>query len=91
MTSDTQTHALQPGAPLRTPQPRPVSPLRGGISRKLASHVVTKSVQARNTRPLGVYHAAGWREDGRVKERLWLGVPIREPRLVKHLGLKRPR
>jgi peptidoglycan/xylan/chitin deacetylase (PgdA/CDA1 family) len=32
--------------------PRPVSPFRGGISRKLADLVVTKSVRARNKRPL---------------------------------------
>jgi GNAT superfamily N-acetyltransferase len=42
--------------------------------------------EERNERPLRVYHAAGWREDGHVKERLWLGVPIREPRLVKRLA-----
>jgi GNAT superfamily N-acetyltransferase len=42
--------------------------------------------EERNERPLQVYHAAGWREDGHVKERLWLGVPIREPRLVKPLA-----
>src|SRR4051794_20229469 len=42
--------------------------------------------EERNERPLRVYHAAGWREDGHVKERQWLGVPIREPRLVKRLA-----
>ena len=31
---------------------RPVSPWPGGLSRKLADYVVTKSVRARNTRPL---------------------------------------
>ena len=41
--------------------------------------------EERNHRPLRVYHAAGWREDGYVKEREWLGVPIREPRLRKRL------
>lgn len=38
---------LPPGA-----RPRPVSPLRGGISRKLAAYVATKRVHARNQRPL---------------------------------------
>jgi len=53
MASDTQTYALRPEPTvLRTPQPRPVGPLRGGVSRRLASYVVTKSMQARNTRPL---------------------------------------
>ena len=42
--------------------------------------------EERNARPLRVYHAAGWREDGPVKERSWLGAPIREPRLRKRLG-----
>jgi GNAT superfamily N-acetyltransferase len=42
--------------------------------------------EERNERPLTIYHAAGWREDGSAKEREWLGVPIREPRLVKRLG-----
>ena len=53
MASDKRTYALRPEpAVLRTPQRRPVSPLRGGVSRKLASYVVTKGVRARNTRPL---------------------------------------
>ena len=53
MTIDTDTHALLPGSSApRIPQPRPVSPLRGGLSRKLASALVTKSVTARNERPL---------------------------------------
>lgn len=42
--------------------------------------------EERNTRPLAIYHAAGWREHGAAKEREWLGVPIREPRLVKRLA-----
>jgi GNAT superfamily N-acetyltransferase len=42
--------------------------------------------EERNERALSVYHAAGWREDGPVKERLWLGAPIREPRLRKRLS-----
>jgi GNAT superfamily N-acetyltransferase len=42
--------------------------------------------EERNHRPLRVYRAAGWREDGTARERDWLGVPIREPRLVKRLG-----
>jgi GNAT superfamily N-acetyltransferase len=42
--------------------------------------------EERNERPLRIYHAAGWREDGYVKEREWLGVTIREPRLVKRLA-----
>ena len=41
--------------------------------------------EERNERPLRAYHAAGWHEDGGVRERDWLGVPIREPRLVKRL------
>ena len=41
--------------------------------------------EERNHRPLRMYHAAGWREDGTARERDWLGVPIREPRLVKRL------
>lgn len=46
----------------------------------------TLYTEERNERPLRVYHAAGWREDGYVKERDWLGVPLREPRLRKRLG-----
>ena len=42
--------------------------------------------EERNHRPLRVYAAAGWRPDGGVKEREWLGVPIRELRLVKKLS-----
>jgi GNAT superfamily N-acetyltransferase len=41
--------------------------------------------EERNDRPLRVYAAAGWHPDGSVKERDWLGVPIRELRLVKQL------
>src|SRR3954463_9593169 len=41
--------------------------------------------EERNHRALRVYRAAGWREDGRVQEREWLGVPIREPWLRKRL------
>jgi GNAT superfamily N-acetyltransferase len=41
--------------------------------------------EERNHRPLRVYEAAGWRPDGAVKERDWLGVPIRELRLVTRL------
>ena len=41
--------------------------------------------EERNDRPLRVYAAAGWRPDGGVKERDWLGVPIRELRLTKRL------
>ena len=41
--------------------------------------------EERNHRPLRVYREAGWREDGYVKERDWLGVPLREPRLRKRL------
>lgn len=53
MAADTGTRAF-PSRPaiLRTPVPRPVGPLRGGVSRKLAGHVATKRVRARNTRPL---------------------------------------
>jgi GNAT superfamily N-acetyltransferase len=42
--------------------------------------------EERNHRPLRVYDAAGWLPDGGVKERDWLGVPIRELRLVKKLS-----
>jgi GNAT superfamily N-acetyltransferase len=42
--------------------------------------------EERNHRPLRVYEAGGWRPDGRVKERDWLGVRIRELRLVKKLS-----
>jgi GNAT superfamily N-acetyltransferase len=41
--------------------------------------------EERNHRPLRIYEAAGWRRDGGVKQREWLGVPIRELRLVKPL------
>ena len=41
--------------------------------------------EERNHRPLRVYAAAGWQPDGAVKERDWLGVPIRELRLVRRL------
>jgi GNAT superfamily N-acetyltransferase len=41
--------------------------------------------EERNERPLRVYAAAGWEPDGSVKERDWLGAPIRELRLVKRL------
>jgi GNAT superfamily N-acetyltransferase len=41
--------------------------------------------EERNERPLRVYAAAGWQPDGGVKERDWLGVRIRELRLVKRL------
>src|SRR3954465_7150290 len=47
--------------------------LRGGGCEKAAVYT-----EERNERALRVYHAAGWREDGRVREREWLGVPIRE-------------
>jgi GNAT superfamily N-acetyltransferase len=42
--------------------------------------------EERNWRPMRVYEAAGWRADGHVKEREWLGVAIREPRLRKQLS-----
>jgi GNAT superfamily N-acetyltransferase len=45
----------------------------------------TLYTEERNHRALRVYHAAGWHEDGRVNERDWLGVPIREPWLRKQL------
>jgi GNAT superfamily N-acetyltransferase len=41
--------------------------------------------EERNHRPLRIYATAGWHPDGAVKEREWLGVPIRELRLVKQL------
>ena len=46
--------------------------------------------EERNHRPLRVYAAAGWLPDGGVKERDWLGVPIRELRLVKQLRERDP-
>jgi GNAT superfamily N-acetyltransferase len=46
--------------------------------------------EERNHRPLRVYEAAGWRPDGAVKEREWLGAPIRELRLVKRLRARDP-
>jgi GNAT superfamily N-acetyltransferase len=47
--------------------------------------------EERNARALALYRADGWRPDGVVKERAWLGVPIREPRLVKRLSRDRTR
>jgi GNAT superfamily N-acetyltransferase len=41
--------------------------------------------EERNWRPLRVYEAAGWKPDGTVREREWLGVALREPRLRKRL------
>ena len=41
--------------------------------------------EERNHRPLRIYEGAGWHPDGAVKEREWLGVPIRELRLAKPL------
>jgi GNAT superfamily N-acetyltransferase len=41
--------------------------------------------EERNHRPLRIYAKAGWHPDGGVKERDWLGVPIRELRLTKRL------
>ena len=41
--------------------------------------------EERNHRPLRIYERAGWHPDGAVKEREWLGVPIRELRLAKPL------
>jgi GNAT superfamily N-acetyltransferase len=46
------------------------------------AHVNTEE---RNHRALKAYAAAGWLPDGAVLEREWLGVTIREPRLVKRL------
>jgi GNAT superfamily N-acetyltransferase len=45
----------------------------------------TLYTEERNERPLRVYAAAGWHPDGAVRERDWLGVRIREPRLRKRL------
>jgi GNAT superfamily N-acetyltransferase len=42
--------------------------------------------EERNHRALRVYAAAGWHPDGPVRERDWLGVRIREPRLRKWLS-----
>ena len=50
--------------------------------------------EERNHRPLRIYREAGWLPDGTAREREWLGVPIRELRLVKRLrarGPSRPR
>jgi len=44
------------------------------------------NTEERNHRALKAYAAAGWVPDGSARERLWLGVPIREPRLVKRLA-----
>jgi GNAT superfamily N-acetyltransferase len=44
------------------------------------------NTEERNHRALRAYEAAGWIPDGTVRERDWLGVPIREPRLVKRLA-----
>jgi GNAT superfamily N-acetyltransferase len=41
--------------------------------------------EERNERPLRVYAAAGWRPDGAVQERDWLGESLRELRLSKRL------
>lgn len=41
--------------------------------------------EERNERPLRIYAAAGWLPDGTFRERDWLGVTIRELRLVKRL------
>jgi GNAT superfamily N-acetyltransferase len=41
--------------------------------------------EERNHHALRVYEAAGWKPDGGVKEREWLGVRIRELRLRKGL------
>jgi GNAT superfamily N-acetyltransferase len=46
--------------------------------------------EERNHRPRRVYAAAGWLPDGGVKERDWLGVPLRELRLRKHLRYGSP-
>ena len=46
----------------------------------------TLYTEERNHRPLRAYHAAGWEPDGAVRERQWLGVPLREPRLRKRLS-----
>jgi GNAT superfamily N-acetyltransferase len=47
--------------------------------------------EERNERPLRIYAAAGWLPDGTFRERDWLGVPIRELRLVKRLPGRTPR
>lgn len=45
----------------------------------------TLYTEERNHRALRLYAAAGWHPDGAVRERDWLGSPIREPRLSKRL------
>ena len=47
--------------------------------------------EERNHRPLAIYAKARWRPDGTAREREWLGVKIRELRLVKRLPGRSPR
>ena len=47
--------------------------------------------EERNHRPLAIYRKAGWLPDGTAREREWLGVAIRELRLVKRLPGRTPR
>jgi GNAT superfamily N-acetyltransferase len=41
--------------------------------------------EERNERPRRFYEAAGWRTDGKAKERVWNGAPLRELRYTKRL------
>jgi GNAT superfamily N-acetyltransferase len=41
--------------------------------------------EERNERPRRFYEAAGWRTDGRVRERIWNGARLRELRYRKAL------
>ena len=56
-----------------------------GAMRAAGCEEASLYTEERNHRPLQIYEAAGWRPSGRVKEREWLGVPIRELQLVKPL------
>ena len=42
--------------------------------------------EERNERALRMDQAAGWHPDGGIREREWLGSPLRELRLRKRLG-----
>lgn len=67
-----------------------------GVGRALLAHGCSLLLDAgftravlwteeRNHRPRAVYEAAGWRLDGRARERVWLGHPLRELRYTREL------
>ena len=73
-----------------------------GVGRRLldAAHEVLRAAGCRevflytheqNERALAVYEAAGYRRDGSVRESVFRGVDLREPRLVKRLSSCPPR